>query len=70
MESFKKHAREKNDQVHYAGVHLANAENAKLPNEAIYNKRSTGPRWSRFKAFSCCYIRRDPVDPVKRRFCS
>ncbi|HEY5689093.1 MAG TPA: Na(+)-translocating NADH-quinone reductase subunit F [Yeosuana sp.] len=31
MESFKKHAREKNAQVLYAGVGLANAEDEKLP---------------------------------------
>ena len=31
MESFKKHAREKNAQVLYAGVGLANAQNEKLP---------------------------------------
>ncbi len=31
MESFKKHAREKNAQVLYAGVGLANAQDEKLP---------------------------------------
>ncbi|WP_166965926.1 Na(+)-translocating NADH-quinone reductase subunit F [Yeosuana marina] len=31
MESFKKHAREKNAQVLYAGVGLANAKDEKLP---------------------------------------